>query len=172
MTRRAHLITAGAILLFTADARAFNFEFARAKSSAGHFSVVLPRPFAELPPNFGVSRTAAIHPKKSFIIGGKPAPGVIFIATKMVYDTAGSASSIVKNLTGAEPPGFTRVYVKEVKAAGLAGMEIKSASRSAVGYRRILVAGDTVFILSVAAPAANDAEIKEPARRFLDSLTR
>ena len=161
----------GAILLFTAGAHAFNFQFARATSSAGQFSVLLPKPFAELPPNFGVSRTAAIHPKKSFIIGGKPAPGVIFIATKMVYDSAASASSVVKNLTS-EPPGFTRVYVKEVKAAGLAGMEIKSASRSAVGYRRILVATDTVFILSVAAPAANDAEIKEPARRFLDSLTQ
>jgi hypothetical protein len=172
MPRRAYLALLGATLVFAATANAFQFEFARASSSVGHFSVVLPKPFAELPPNFGVSRSAAIHPKKSFVIGGKPAPGVIFLVTKMIYQNAADARSTVENLTSHEPPGFTRVYMEDVIAAGLAGVEIKSASKSAVGYRRIFATGDTVFILSVEAPAAKDREIKQPARRFLDSLTQ
>jgi hypothetical protein len=172
MPRRAYFVLLGATVVFAATANAFQFQFARASSSMGHFSVVLPKPFAELPPDFGVSRSAGIHPKKSFIIGGKPAPGVIFLVTKMIYQDGADARSIVKDLTGHEPPGFTRVYAKEVKAAGLSGVEIKSASRLSIGYRRILAAGDTVFILSVAAPAANDVEIKQSARRFLDSLTQ
>jgi hypothetical protein len=172
MTRRQYLIIMGVMVVFAASANGFNFEFARISSATGHFSVVLPKPFSELPPNFAAGRTAGIHPKKSFIIGGKPAPGVIFIATKMIYQNAADARSIVKALTSHEPAGFTRVYMEDVNAAGLAGVEIKSASKSAVGYRRIFGNGDTVFILSVEAPAANDAEIKQPARRFLDSLTQ
>ncbi len=171
MPRREHLITAGAILLFASSAHAFTFEFARATSEVGQFSVVLPKPFAELPPNFGVRRTAPIHPKKSFVIGGKPAPGVIFIATKMVYENASDARSIVRSVSAFEPPGFRQAYAKKVEAAGLSGLEIKSISRSTVGYRRLLVAGDTVFILSVEAPAAKDGEIGAAARKFLDSLT-
>src|SRR5438309_2007796 len=169
MTRRQYLVITGMTVAFAASANGFNFEFARISSATGHFSVVLPKPFSELPPNFAVSRTAGIHPKKSFIIGGKPAPGVIFMATKMIYQNAADARSIVKTLTSHEPAGFTRVYIEDVNAAGLAGVEIKSASKSAVVYGRSFGSGDTVFILSVEAPVANDAGIKLHARRFVDS---
>ena len=172
MARRQYLIMIGATIVFAASANGFDFELARTSSTAGHFSVILPKPFGELPPHVGVSRTAAIHPMKSFIIGGKPAPGVIFLATKMIYRNAADARSIVKNLTSHEPPGFTRVYMEDVNAAGLAGVEIKSVSKSVIGYRRIFASGDAVFMLSVEAPAPKDAEIKQPARRFLDSLTQ
>ena len=171
MSQRAYLGLLAAILAFAATANAFQFEFARASSSAGHFSVVLPKPFRELPPKVGASGSAGIHPKKSFFIGGKPAPGVIFLASKMIYDNAADARSIAKNLTSHDPAGFTRVYMEDVHAAGVAGVEIKSASKSAVGYRRVFVAGDAVFMLTVEAPAAKDNEIKVAARQFLDSLT-
>jgi hypothetical protein len=171
MSRHAYLTVLGATIVFAANASAFQFEFARASSSLGHFSVTLPKPFGELPPKVGVSRSAGIHPAKSFFIGGKPAPGVIFLVSKMIYPNAADARSIAKKLTSHEPPGFMRVYMDNVHAAGLAGVEIKTASKSAVGYRRIFVAGDAVFMLTVEAPAAKDNEIKAPARQFLDSFT-
>jgi hypothetical protein len=170
MTRSGYLIIAGATLV-SAAANAFDFHFDSASSSAGQFSVTLPKPFGELPPNFAINQTAAIRPTKTFAIGGKPAPGVIFIAVKLVYESANNAQSIVQGLKRADPPGFTRVYIKEVKAAGLSGFEVKTNSRLSTGYERVFLADDTVFLLSVEAPAAQDAELKEPARKFLDSLT-
>jgi hypothetical protein len=171
MPRCQHVVVASVILLLAIRANAFDFEFARGSSSAGQFSVLLPKPFAELPPNTGVNPAAAFRPTRSFVIGGKPAAGVIFLATKMVYSSPDDARSAVTNVIGAEPPGFKRAYMKRVDGAGLSGTEIRSVSSSTVGYRRILQSGDTVFILAVEAPAAKDDEIKQPARKFLDSLT-
>src|SRR5436190_17693621 len=171
MTRCGYLIIAGATLVSATAANAFDFQFDRASSSAGHFSVTLPKPFGELPQNFAINQTAAIRPTKTFAIGGKPAPGLIFIAVKLVYESANNAQSIVQGLKRADPPGFTRVYIKEVKTAGLSGFEVKTNSRLSTGYERVFLADDTVFLLSVEAPAAQDAELKEPARKFLDSLT-
>ncbi|HXA09712.1 MAG TPA: hypothetical protein VNW28_06995, partial [Chthoniobacterales bacterium] len=143
MTHRQHFAIAGIFLLLATKAGAFDFEFARATSSAGQFSVVLPKPFSELPANAGVNSAAAIKPKQSFVIGGKPAPRVVFIATKMVYGSTSDARSVVTSISGGEPPGFRRAYIKKVQVAGLPGLEIKSLSPSTVGYRRVLLAGDT-----------------------------
>jgi hypothetical protein len=170
MPRRLHLVITGIALVFAVNASAFDFEFARASSSGGQFSVMLPKPFRELPPNTGGNPAAAIRPKQSYVIGGMPAPGVTFIATKIIYGSTSDARSVVTSLTTAEPPGFTREYMKRADAVGLAGLEIKSLSSSTVGYRRILLAGDAVFTLAAEAPAARDDEIKQAARKFLDSL--
>ncbi len=170
MTRFPHFVIAAVIAFSPSTIHAFDFEFARASSTAGQFSVVLPKPFRELPENFGDNPRAAIRPKQSLVIGGKPAPGVIFVATKLTYSSTNDARSVVRTVTGTELPGFKRAYLKKVEAAGLPGLEIKSLSRSTVGYLRVLLAGDTVFELIVEAPAAKDDEIKQPARKFLNSL--
>jgi hypothetical protein len=170
MKRRIYLVIPAVMLLSALNVRASDFHFVRAISTAGHFSVSLPKPFREFPENFGTSSTATIRPKQSFVIGSTPAPGVIFVATKVVYNSASDARSVVKKMTAAEPPGFTRTEIKKVESAGLPGLEIKSLSRSTVGYRRVLVAGDTLFTFSVEAPAAKHRQISDAAKRFFDSL--
>ncbi len=147
-------------------ASAFDFQFERT-SSIGGFSVVLPKPFAELPPNSAISSLAVHRPVQSFVVGGKPAPGVIFLITKSVYGSITDARSVVTSLTTTQPPGFHRIYMKRSDAAGLPGIELKTSSSSVVTFCRVILHDETVFILTTEAPLSQDAEF-EPRQSLLD----
>jgi hypothetical protein len=170
--KRESIPIAVAVMLVLAVSQtvAFDFQFERTSSSAGGFSIILPKPFTELPANYAINTSAASHPNQSFAIGGKPAPGVTFLATKFVFPSISDARSVVSSITTRQPAGFRRAYMKRADAAGLPGIEVKSISSSQVGYCRVLLKDVTVFTLTVEAPAEKDAEIEPDARRFLDSF--
>ena len=164
-------ITAISVALFANTTLAFDAKWDRAKSSAGHFSVMLPKPFHE-----AVGDEAAwgqrVHSgaQHSFYVGGTPTPGINFVAGKLIYDSIDHARANVTRMVLDEAPSYRRVYKKRGDVAGLPGIELKDLSSAFVGYTRILISDRTVFCLSVEAPAARDKEVEPAVHKFFSSL--
>ncbi len=166
------LLIASALVVFAFSASAFEALWARARCAGGHFSVLLPQPFHESAGHnvrLGGVRVAT-GAKDAFYIGGTPAPGINFLAAKLVFASVADARSAIPHFTLWKPPGYKRVYTKKGELAGLTGLESKDVSSAFVGYRRVLLSGETVFMFTVEAPAKRDKEVEGAVRKFFDSL--
>jgi hypothetical protein len=157
---------------FLITCSAFAFDWARAESTAGQFSVLLPKPFTELPTDtdIGTVQASKAGLQHTFLVGARPAVGVTFVATKLVYKSIQDARDAVKRTTTDVPPGAKREYMQRGDVAGLPGLEFKLVSQTQVVYSRALVHDDIVFLLVVEAPRDRDDDIHLAAQTFLKSL--
>lgn len=151
---------------------AFDAQWARATSSAGRYSVFLPKPFHETVGDDAAWSRGVVHSgtENSFYLGGTPTPGINFLAAKLVYRSVDDARAAFDRMTLRQPPGYKRVYKKECVAAGLPGIESKVTSPNFVGYLRDLLSGDTVYAMTVEAPLTRDKEVEPAVRKFFGSL--
>jgi hypothetical protein len=166
------LLVFAALAILAATSFARDGQWARANCSGGHFSVLLPEPFHESTGDnvdIGGVRVAT-GAKNAFYIGGTPTPGINFFAAKLIFASVADARNAVPHFSLAEPPGYQRVYIRRGDVAGLPGTDSKSLSPQFVGYRRVLLSGETVFLLTVEAPAEKDKEVEPQVKKFFESL--
>jgi hypothetical protein len=168
---RAMLLAVVALVFCIVIPAAFAFDWGRVDSAAGKFSVLLPKPFAELPADqdIGTVQASKAGLQHAFLLGARPAEGVTFIATKLIYNTVENARASLKRTTE-PPPGAKREFMQRGDVAGLPGLEFKFISPTQVLYALVLLHDDTVISLVVEAPRDRDNNIQLAARTFFKSL--
>jgi hypothetical protein len=138
--------------------------WARAESTNGDFSVLMPGPFNDFTV-LGDSAGIADHMEG---IGGRAPNGIVFTALKYVYVTKGTAGSeLAKYRTG---DGLPSASIKPAEVSGNAGLDITYADGDLSVHEVVVIAGEALYTLTVEWPATAAGPAKTMFSPFVNSF--
>jgi hypothetical protein len=138
--------------------------WARAESTNGNFSVLMPGPFND----FSVSGDSSQPADHMEGIGGRAPNGIVFTALKLLYDAKGmAASEFAKYKSG---DGLPPATIKSADFGGYQGLDLTYVDGALAVHERVVLAGESLYTLTVEWPDAAAAPAQAMFDPFVNSF--
>ena len=135
-----------------------------AESTEGAFSVRMPIKFND----FSVGEADPKEPAlRTHTVGAKSQEGIKFQATRIVYRKG--AQSAQQYFAGFEK-GTPGQQVTPRKVGGRRAVDVAAGSAAAVFYQRVVLLESDLLLMSIEAPRAHEALVRDFIAPFFDSL--